>query len=39
MLAILLSALGTGLPMVSQIGNNETILLIGCAVRIFLHLT
>lgn len=30
----LISALGTGLPMVSQAGNNGVISLTGCAVRV-----
>lgn len=33
-LGSLISALGTGLPMVSQAGNNGVISLTGCAVRI-----
>jgi uracil-xanthine permease len=35
-LGSLISALGTGLPMVSQAGNNGTIVLTGCAVGDFL---
>lgn len=34
-LGSLISALGTGLPMVSQAGNNGTIVLTGCAVCLF----
>ena len=35
-LGSLISALGTGLPMVSQAGNNGTIVLTGCAVSLVL---
>ena len=34
-LGSLISALGTGVPMVSQAGNNGVISLTGCAVRFF----